>query len=307
MTTKTDEVPIITIGADPEVFVRDLRRNSFVSAHPYVKGTKDNPEPWKGGAIQVDGVALEFNIIPTKNARDFSNSITNSLHYLQGILTGYDSKLKITPTPTAFFDEKYFNMLPEEVKALGCQPDYNAYSLDVNPKPETKLPMRTGSGHVHVGFIPGNRLVNDVLSPEHMDLCAGLVKQLDIALFIPSLIFDKDKQRRTLYGAPGAFRPKPYGVEYRVLSNRWLRNATLQTWVFNSTLKATRDFFRGNIYSEKVNQDEYREIFNKLDSKYITRLARDFAKHNPRFASIPRGYDNHHGGSNSNNRTSIAS
>jgi hypothetical protein len=34
--------------------------------------------------------------------------------------------------------------------------------------------------------------------------------------------WDKDTERRKLYGKPGAFRPKPYGCEYRVLSNAWV-------------------------------------------------------------------------------------
>lgn len=303
-TTKKAKLPIIHIGADPEVFVKDLRTRNFVSAHPYVKGTKHNPEPWKGGAIQVDGVALEFNIPPAKNAKEFTSSIVDSMHYLQGILTGWDEKLKLVTTPTAFFDEKYFDNLPEEVKALGCEPDYNAYTLDVNPKPETTLPFRTGSGHVHVGWLQGDSMVRETLSEAHMNVCAGIVKQLDIALLVPSLIFDRDIQRRTLYGAPGAFRPKRYGLEYRVLSNRWLRNATLATWVYNTTLRATRDYFRGNIYYDQVNLNELRNIFANLNTRNVDRLARKFVEHSNGICAIPSGYS---GGNLSNSRSNLKS
>jgi hypothetical protein len=37
-------------------------------------------------------------------------------------------------------------------------------------------------------------------------------------------LWDSDKKRRELYGALGAYRPKSYGVEYRVLSNAWLES-----------------------------------------------------------------------------------
>ncbi len=295
-------LPIIRIGADPEVFVRDTKRRHFVSAHPYCKGTKSSPEPWKGGAVQVDGVALEFNIPAAKNAKDFSTSIKENLYYLQGILSGWDENLRLVTTPTAIFDQKYFDSLPNEVKVLGCEPDYNAYTHDVNPKPETSLPMRTGSGHVHVGWIEFKDFIQEPKSEDHMRLCEGLVRQLDVALFIPSLLFDNDTQRRTLYGTPGAFRPKPYGLEYRVLSNRWLRNETLSSWIFNSTLKATRDYFRGNYYVDKINHDEFNNILANLSSRKISRMARHFIANHPSFCSIPRGYSDNNNNSRSSSR-----
>ena len=50
-----------TIGADPEVFVADSLTNTFVSAHDLVPGTKLEPFAVNKGAVQVDGMALEFN------------------------------------------------------------------------------------------------------------------------------------------------------------------------------------------------------------------------------------------------------
>jgi hypothetical protein len=48
-----------------------------------------------------------------------------------------------------------------------------------------------------------------------------------------------------MYGAAGAFRPKPYGVEYRVLSNAWLQSEELMAWVYRTTTKAITDLFEG--------------------------------------------------------------
>src|SRR3546814_15106496 len=62
--------------------------------------------------------------------------------------------------------------------------------------------------------------------------CSDLVKQLDWYLGLWSLGKDKDKVRRSLYGKAGACRIKPYGVEYHVLSNFWIKNkkSRLETW-----------------------------------------------------------------------------
>ena len=43
--------------------------------------------------------------------------------------------------------------------------------------------------------------------------------------------------RRELYGAPGSFRPKPYGMEYRPLSNAWLKNWDSVNTVYSITTR----------------------------------------------------------------------
>jgi hypothetical protein len=105
-----------------------------------------------------------------------------------------------------------------------------------------------------------------------MSACIALAKQLDYYLGIPSLIYDDGVKRRTLYGAPGAFRPKPYGMEYRVLSNAWLRSEGLMRWVFNTTNKAVQDLFQGKgaFNNEDLNYfDIKEELMKKFPSSGI--------------------------------------
>jgi len=49
----------------------------------------------------------------------------------------------------------------------------------------------------------------------------------DYLLGVWSVLHDTDMRRRELYGAAGAYRPKKYGVEYRTMSNFWLRSPQL--------------------------------------------------------------------------------
>src|SRR3546814_5830384 len=88
--------------------------------------------------------------------------------------------------------------------------------------------MRCAGGHLHVGWTEGESLG----SIQHVMNCSDLVKQLDWYVGLWSLGKDKDKVRRSLYGKAGACRIKPYGVEYRVLSNFWIKNkkSRLETW-----------------------------------------------------------------------------
>lgn len=229
-----------TVGADPELFVK-AGDGEFVSAHDLIPGTKEDPFPVNFGAIQRDGLAAEFNIVPANSANEFVSNIKSVMKTLQEDFLG--DKYKLVAQPTAYFSQEYFDSLPDDPKILGCTPDYNAYTGEPNHPPGTDEPFRTGSGHVHLGFSE----YEDIYDPEYFRLCCNVVKQLDQALFYPSLTWDSDKKRRTLYGKMGAFRPKPYGLEYRPLSNAYLRNDDLIRFVYERTIWAADLFFNKGI------------------------------------------------------------
>lgn len=220
----------ITIGADPELFAK--RDGQYVSAYNLVPGSKEHPHLVENGAVQVDGMALEFNINPADTEDGFIFNLTSVMQQLRELVPGYE----VVPDPVATFTEEYMATQPEAALALGCDPDFNAWTGEVNTKPVATKPMRTGAGHVHIGWTEQGS------GPEHVALCNAFVRQLDFYLGLPSLIFDKDVGRRELYGKAGACRYKPYGVEYRVLSNRWLADERLMRWVFTNTQKAILAF-----------------------------------------------------------------
>ncbi len=235
---------MITIGADPELFVFDEKTSQFKSAHNLFPGTKALPEAVDGGAIQVDGVAFEFNIEPSENFTQFSNNIRKVLNVGRDLLSRSESTFKLIPTATATFDTKYFDSLPEYAKELGCDPDFNAYTGKENPRPATTEPFRTGSGHIHVGW--GSCF--DKEDPDHIRTCERMTVQLDVALYFASLLWDRDRRRRSLYGKIGAYRPKSYGVEYRVLSNRWVSEILLQDFVFGATKHAAGLLLENDVF-----------------------------------------------------------
>ncbi len=221
----------------------------FVSAHDLLPGTKQRPHLIEGGACQVDGVAAEFNTIPVSTASDFVEVINLVRRGMSALIQDNAERqgrtgLELVATPTAWFDEKYFNALPEEVKLLGCTPDYNAYTGEPNYPPSTVLPFRTGAGHLHISW---QEAAVDPTDESHVALCREVVKQLDAILFPKSEVWDTDRQRRELYGAVGSFRPKFYGVEYRPLSNSYLRSDDLIREVFNTAEFAVRLLFEDGV------------------------------------------------------------
>lgn len=245
----------ILIGTDPEIFVRDVE-GRYVSGHDLIPGTKAQPFPVMGGAIQVDGTALEFNTNPASTAKEFKDNIASVIAELTKAFQSVRPDLVVTMTPTAVFDQAYFDTLPESAVELGCTPDYNAYTGEENVSPETSEPFRTGAGHIHLGWTKWENPHDE----EHFETCRGLVRQLDTVLYPASLLWDSDDKRRTLYGKIGAFRPKSYGVEYRPMSNAYLRSEAVQEFVFETAMKATQDFFDGVIYHSDFTDEVVGEI-----------------------------------------------
>lgn len=227
----------IKVGADPELFMKDKKGN-YISAHGAVKGTKAKPHKVDKGAVQVDGMALEFNIDPATSEQEFVTNLTSVMSILQDMVPEY----KLAAVPTAHFGAEYMATQPEEALEMGCEPDFNAWDGGKeNQKPDGDADFRTGAGHIHIGWTEGA----DIHDPEHLEACMMVVKQLDWTLGIMSLLFDKDDKRRELYGDWGAFRPKPYGVEYRVLSNAWLKSEDLMAWVYKVTTQVIKDLEEG--------------------------------------------------------------
>jgi hypothetical protein len=260
----------ILIGADPELFAIDSSGQP-VSVHDLLPGNKAMPVKVPFGGIQVDGIAAEFNIEPAKSRTEFLTNIAHVQNILTFMLKQKRSDLTLTARPTVFLSQKYMSSLPAHTRALGCEPDYNVYTRDMNPKPSAGALFRTGSGHVHIGWTEDV----DPFEENHFNLCCELGKEYDFVLYQASQQWDKDTTRSQLYGQPGAFRPKSYGMEYRVLSNAWLRQPLLQQYVYDATRSVTELFFKGirpSVQFGKEPKENYSKYFEMLDQLHIPNI-----------------------------------
>lgn len=220
----------LTIGSDPEIFVKD-KAGSFKSAFGLIPGNKKAPHAVDKGAVQVDGMALEINTDPAANENEFVNNINTVMSKLRSMVP-QDYELAVFPT--AEFTTDVMKSQPYEALALGCDPDFNAYTQKQNPFPKAPFTMRCAGGHIHVGWTTDA----DPFEPIHFRSCCDLAKQLDYFVGLPSLYFDHDYKRRTMYGTAGSFRPKSYGMEYRVLSNFWIKSPDLMKFIFRQVTRA---------------------------------------------------------------------
>lgn len=234
----------LLLGADPELFIKKGR--SYACADGVIPGTKAKPYLVDKGAVQVDGMAVEFNIDPASTAEEFSDNIVSVMNTLDEMVGEHELVCK----PSVVFNKKVWAEAPDEAKILGCEPDFNAWTGEVNPKPNAEVNFRTAAGHIHIGWTEGE----DIKDQHHINECEIIVRELDYRLGITSVLIDTDGRRRELYGKAGAYRPKSYGVEYRVLSNFWLKDDILRNWVFEvvkSTLEDLSNGLHRNIISKK--------------------------------------------------------
>lgn len=215
----------IMLGADPEIFLTDSQTGRFVSAHEVshlIRGDKRNPEKVNCGAIQIDGTALEFNIDPTNCEDEWVNNLTTVMNILYDRLP---ENLEFSDKVTARFQPTYFrNSVPQQAKRIGCDPDFSYYDGGGRSFPRDPRPIRYAGGHIHFG---DNTPLYQVPSA-------------DLYLGLGSRAFDNDKQRIISYGQPGSYRRKPYGFEYRTLSNAWIMSEERMRWAFRMAQKAAK-------------------------------------------------------------------
>ena len=228
---KNTTIKNITLGCDPEVFLRN-KQGEFIASCGKFGGTKQNPLKLTdvGHYMQEDNVALEFNIPPTIDAKSFNREINIALE----LITERANKLNLNLAINSSGIFKEEELQHPAAKAFGCSSDFNAWKKQINKKPSANTFLRTCGGHIHIGY--DNPKLNSNLE---------IIKAMDLFLGVPSLFLDDDVERRTMYGKAGCFRNKNFGVEYRVLSNFWLKSNNLINWAYNSTIQSI-DFINNN-------------------------------------------------------------
>lgn len=250
----------ILVGCDPEVFVK--QNGVFKSAFGLIQGDKENPQKVNRGAVQVDGMALEFNIDPAHSEDEFCINVQDVFNTMKLMVPDYE----VVAVPVAHFDPEYIKNQPAKALELGCDPDFNAWVNGVNNKPNGNRPMRTASGHVHIGWTKGM----DANDPMHIEQCNAVIRQMDFYLGLPSLSYDDDQERREMYGKAGCCRYKPYGTEYRTLSNAWLKSEALMRWVYRNTIKGMNELIAGNVLADKYG--DIQDLINSGNKKEANKI-----------------------------------
>jgi len=210
-----------TIGCDPEVFARD-KEGTVVASDVLIPAKGLLVDGGYGLASVVrDGVQIELHPSPTSCRANVSNSLQKCFRTLAKAAT--EKGLQISFDQVVTLDKKALAGMSEDAQRLRCLPSFNAYNAVGQTVDGKKYRKRSGAGHIHVG--------SGVFGPDktYIDHNKG-IKAFDMLVGIPAVLCDRDPgaaERRKVYGLAGEYRLPSHGVEYRTLSNFWLRNYAL--------------------------------------------------------------------------------
>jgi len=254
-----------TIGCDPEIMLAGP--NGLVSAIPFYKGTKDKPEKVDGGIVSHDNVNVEFGSNPASSKEEW---IRNTKAVIGKVIEMAPANHSLVVQASAEFPDE--QLQDEEARKFGCDPDFDAYAVAINNAPDIrKSPnLRSCGGHIHVG--------SQFLTEDLMDVI-GFTKAMDIFLGIPAVLLDKDPSsahRRNLYGKAGCHRPKPYGVEYRTLSNFWVSRPRLTSLMYDLT-EAALDAYTDK-HTHGIDENGIKNAINNGDKALAANILTGFIR-----------------------------
>lgn len=223
---------IFTIGTDYEYPLYDVLKSRYVSVIGRIGGSKDEPVPTPFGNVQEDNVLAEVAIKPANTEDEFVDLVLGSKNHLFALLA------PLTCVQLPFVEYPEDELENEKAQEFGCEPDFNAYTGMVNPKPLLIHvgAFRSAGAHIHVG--------HPIIAESFKRRCT-FIQYMDKYHGLPSVLLDNSKEalaRKKIYGAAGAFRPKEYGAEYRTASNYWVANEQLIRFTYAQTEKAVQEF-----------------------------------------------------------------
>ena len=203
-----------TIGHDSEFGL--MQGGQIVSA---LDAFNEDVHTTEAGRFFADNMNCEIAIEPVTTLDKFHQYTEDLLGAVRGM--GYELVMK----PTIKYPERC--MEHKMARVSGCNPDYSPYHMATNDAPDftTSDSTRSCGAHIHASLAPDQ---DPYWFSRWMDVYVGL----------PLLFAEEKSTRRDMYGKAGCMRVKPYGAEYRVLSNVWLDDPVKREFVWHGTHKA---------------------------------------------------------------------
>jgi len=270
-TIKIHDFVMPILGTDPEIFIR--RNGKIIGSEKimpkdgiiYRHGvTYLDAGPHENNVVK-DGVQVELHPTQSKCREILANNIRQCLVLLSYNMKKFpDTEIDFSPLVEVSRDE--MDSLSSDSKQLGCMPSFNIYGEPRQQRNGEEYLFRSAGGHIHLGDDSTKKL-NDLLTNDK-----ELVPLLDVIVGNTCVLIDRDAgnvERRKVYGRAGEYRLPKYGIEYRVLSNFWLRSYPMMSLVMGLARFAVNVLNSGKKNTKaimsKVNIEDIRKAINEND------------------------------------------
>jgi len=268
----------MTIGGDPEFFFVDKKGNVVPSEK--LLPWKEKPMKvedrfgYSLASLHADGIQGEMTLHYNKCRGYVSDYCWYGLRAAHNLAK--KNGLSILLDAAIHTPKSLLDTVSPRGKEFGCDPDFIAW-LDGIESPPMPPPddheFRYSGGHIHFGFPTIETMQREIamynnsyykvmygwvierntkmieLFKNDPNYRIDMVKLLDYIAGNTAVLLDQTEGatlRRKLYGQAGTFRPTSYGLEYRVLSNFWMKSPYLMQYIIGLCREAITHYFAGN-------------------------------------------------------------
>lgn len=273
MITKKLALHMCMFGCDPEFFIEkdkqiigsekviDIKKGLEIESDSILGKNGSCYHKENKSKFVVDGVQIELNPRPDRCRARIGNELSICFTQLQEKLKE-DKALKVNFKTTVKVSKKELDSLNPKSKVFGCAPSKSLANkgkesaITINAE---KYRYRSAGGHIHIG----KDEMYPTLPTPMLDNPERFVALLDILLGNICVLIDRNEgniERRRIYGKAGEYRTPPHGVEYRTLSNFWLRSYPLMSFVMGMARMAV------SVINDSTETDDYeKELLALVD------------------------------------------
>ena len=261
----------VKLGCDPEFF---FKQNGQVIGSEKVIDIKNGlPMTNRVSKFIVDGVQAELNPAPNSCRANLANEISYCFKVLRDKLKADHGDISASFAPVEEISREELESLDTSSRVFGCAP-----SMNTNPESRGSATLvdpseyryRSAGGHIHLGrLLPADGYYGTNAA---LDNPEALIPIMDVLVGNTCVLIDRDPgniERRKVYGRAGEYRTPAHGVEYRTLSNFWLRAYPLMSLVmslarFSSDIVSNPPEYAETLLS-LVNMEDIHKAINEND------------------------------------------
>lgn len=252
----------LSFGCDPELFIES--KGKVIGAERVI-GKEGIDTEYSQRAFVLDGVQIELNPRPHFCRQELGREIAVAFRALKAKLASMgDMELTASFRAVVEVDADELESLSDAAKLLGCGPSLNKYDPKATISVDPTYRTRSAGGHIHLGLHTNTPLFQQR---------ERLIPLLDVLLGNTSVMIDREPlaaKRREVYGRAGEYRLPEHGIEYRTLSNFWLRSYPLMSFVMGMTRLAA-SVLHTTTLEHTARWDAESDLLKRVDLEKVAR------------------------------------